>query len=712
MDLLSMHKEIAYGKINSLVDLSALENDIRYHCLNSIILRNSGKSDEALDYLTENISEEKLSSNPDKIAYFVTLFTLSLNLEKKNTIRRCIEMCNTLELEDQSKYTNLWISDYYTSLGMHHHISGDMEKAQQIYLKALKLELEPELSMIFKAKVKNNLAILYRFLGKLNDALTILNDNLVIWEDLENHFAIAQTLGNMGEIYKEKGNFDLAIINFKEIEKIFVDFGNTREIMLTRSNIGKLLFLKGNVKSAREVFQETRSLVSSDMNGFDISTYFLEYIEGELIAGNTARANEILKDYHDNFGDSTNYYLQLRYKGAKAMVLASSDRYKDKFQAQNLFEDLLEEGIDDFNLKIICHVYLIELLITEYKATEKEEILLEIKKHINGIEEVANSQNSHRLIAKAMVLEAQLKIFQGEPANTKYLLNKAYEITEEYNLFNLAIQISLLYDSLFVKINTEPVESKINFLPNKFLKSDDISPMESEREICLFYVNETRNLQILREFSLDNVYHGSNTKMILKKLEEEYQKSEDHSAYRFTFNDYKVIILQDELPQLGYIFIGDTYFAIKKLEAFNEVLRFYLHTKYENKTSYVDQEIIEAVNDILVGKDKDTSFMEATGEYSTQTSHLSDYKVLLHPIRISIMKIMERSYRISRVDLEKMIGGKRGTFASHLQKLHELELVDIENVFIEGKPRKYITLTLKGISYYNEFKEEIKRSIN
>jgi DNA-binding MarR family transcriptional regulator len=448
------------------------------------------------------------------------------------------------------------------------------------------------------------------------------------------------------------------------------------------------------------------------MNGFDISTYFLEYIEGELIAGNTELANEILKDYHDNFGDSTNYYLQLRYKGAEAMLLASSDRFRDKFQAQNLFENLLEEGIDDFNIKIISHVYLIELLITEYKATEKEEILTEIKKHIKGIEEIANSQNSHRLIAKAMVLEAQLKIFQGEPSNTKYLLNKAYEITEEYNLFNLAIQISLLYDNLFVKIDKEPTDSKINFLPNKFFKSDDISPMESEREICLFYVNETRNLQILREFSLDNIYHGSNTKMILKNLEEEYQKSEDQSAYRFTFNDYKVIILQDEHPQLGYIFIGDTYFAIKKLEAFNEVLRFYLQTKYENQTNYHDQQIIDAVNDILVGSEKDSSFMEATGEDIKHISQLSDYKILLHPIRISIMKIMERSYRISRVDLEKMIGGKRGTFASHLQKLHELELIAIENVFLEGKPRKYVTLTLKGISYYNEFKKEIKQSIN
>ncbi len=712
MDLLSLHKDIAYGKINKLVDLSALGNDIRYHCLNSIILRNSGKNAEGLEYLQENIVEENLTSDNDKIAYFVTLFTLSLNLEKANTIRRCIEVCDSLICEDKSLYTNLWISDYYTSLGMYYHISGDMDKAHKTYLKALKLELEPELSIIYRAKVKNNLAILYRFLGKLNDSLTILNENLQIWENMENNFAIAQTLGNMGEIFREKGNFDLAIINFRQIEKIFIEFGNTREIMLTRSNIGKLLYLKGNVKSAREIFQETRSLVSSDMNGFDISTYFLEYIEGELIAGNTEMASKILDDYHDNFGDSTNYYLQLRYKGAKAMVLASSDRYRDKFQAQNIFEDLLREGIDDFNLRIISHVYLIELLITEYKANEEEEIPKEIKKHIKGIEEVANSQNSHRLIAKAMVLEAQLKIFQGDPSNTKYLLNKAYEITEEYNIFNLAIQISLLYDNLFVKINKEPTDSKINFLPNKFFKSDDVSPMVSEREICLFYVNRTSDLQILREFSLDNVYHGSNTKMILKNLEKEYYRSEDPSVYRFSFNDYKVIILQDELPKLGYIFIGDTYFAIKKLEAFNEVLRFYLQTKYEDKTDYNDQEIIEAVNDILVGKDSDASFMEATGEDSTHINQLSDYKVLLHPIRISIMKIMERSYRMSRVDLEKMIGGKRGTFASHLQKLQDLELIDVENVFIDGKPRKYITLTITGIAYYNEFKREIKRSIN
>ena len=86
---------------------------------------------------------------------------------------------------------------------------------------------------------------------------------------------------------------------------------------------------------------------------------------------------------------------------------------------------------------------------------------------------------------------------------------------------------------------------------------------------------------------------------------------------------------------------------------------------------------------------------------------LNIYKVLLHPFRITIMKIMASNFKLAQTDLEKIVGGDRDTFESHLQTLIREKFLSNSNGTDNNKSVNYILINQLGVDAYQEFKQSL-----
>jgi hypothetical protein len=119
-----------------------------------------------------------------------------------------------------------------------------------------------------------------------------------------------------------------------------------------------------------------------------------------------------------------------------------SDRVAKKFQAQQLFEEILEEEVLDINLTVLAMLNLCELLILEIQYSKKpEELLKQVTALSQKFLEIAEKQHSSALIVMAMLLQTKLALVHGDFEEASRLLSSSKELASEKKLGNLLNQV-------------------------------------------------------------------------------------------------------------------------------------------------------------------------------------------------------------------------------------------------------------------------------
>ena len=128
-----------------------------------LILRNTGRTKEAKDYIKRHINEEDITSSSRLLALNTVKASIYMNLGDLEIAKGLLKKCELYFEKDiqYSLYSNLWLSDYYLNRGMLYHLTGEYSLSRENYYYALNLNLIEELSEIYLAKIKNNLSILH-----------------------------------------------------------------------------------------------------------------------------------------------------------------------------------------------------------------------------------------------------------------------------------------------------------------------------------------------------------------------------------------------------------------------------------------------------------------------------------------------------------------------------------------------------------------------
>ena len=88
-----------------------------------------------------------------------------------------------------------------------------------------------------------------------------------------------------------------------------------------------------------------------------------------------------------------------------------------------------------------------------------------------------------------------------------------------------------------------------------------------------------------------------------------------------------------------------------------------------------------------------------------------NYKFLLYPVKLSIVKILINHNRFPSAELRSMLGISWGKFSTHVDSLVKEGLIISEKEFVDNKPRTLLFIEQKGRMYFRELRNVLKKTI-
>ncbi|MHA2247684.1 MAG: tetratricopeptide repeat protein [Candidatus Hodarchaeales archaeon] len=461
-------------------------------------LEGTGKHHLAFDYFQRSLSISESLGNATALAHSLNRMGCYYNVitdydKALSYFEKSLELYQELENEYWIDGVNNNIANTYTSKGNYdlalHYLQRNLERAkQQGYDKNVALYLaniggiqiqKGEVDLGIKQLEKG--AELHEARGEKIDiirgiTLIGISYGYILKGDLERaldnakrHLNLSKEVGAtkhtawglffISHIYSLKGEPQDALDNITHGLKLFTELEDKQGVAWCLSQQGVIYKLLGNMKRAEHYLLEGWKLFQKTIIGGSLafmgSHFLFELILIAQELDTLDKAKEYLTQLQEISKTSKSKLIKLRTRFAEGIVLAMSKRGVKKFQAQEIFQAIVEEEAIDFNLMILAMLNLCELLILEMKiSTTAEELLQEVTKVSTQFYEIAKSQKSPMLLVMALILKTKLTlVHSGDFEEASILLSEAKQIAEEKKLGNLLVK---------VKIEQETVQAELN----------------------------------------------------------------------------------------------------------------------------------------------------------------------------------------------------------------------------------------------------------
>jgi len=145
------------------------------------------------------------------------------------------------------------------NLGLIYRRKGDLDKAEDMFLKILKIheKLSDEGG---KSKDDGNLGLIYRTKGDLDKAEDMHNKSLEIEKKLGRLEGMANQYGNLGLIYKDRGDLDKAEEMHKKALEIDKTIGRLEGQAIRYANLGLIYEQWGDISKTKEYWEKALGL--------------------------------------------------------------------------------------------------------------------------------------------------------------------------------------------------------------------------------------------------------------------------------------------------------------------------------------------------------------------------------------------------------------------------------------------------------------------
>ena len=309
--------------------------------------------------------------------------------------------------------------------------------------------------------------------NEFNDALKYYKESLSIIKKYDKlSIFLPLNLEFLGFVYTEQGELDLALKFHKE--SLGHSRGDYTVIKIINANsyhdIGEIYFQKGNLNLAIENLEKGLKIWKhlSLPIVFNLAIDGLGRVYNDLIKlfvynNSPSRAqdylDQFLEDLEEREISEDNYHYQL----GKVRVLASSSRTRDQAEAEKILKEfikhhdaLIESGKISIPIGLgagvwyllICEIYLRELRLTNNLA-----ILNDIKPFIKRLLKEAERTNSYILQVQTYLLHGKISLLEINMGEARRYLTLAQRIAEDHNLQLLASAISKEHDKLLEQLD-------------------------------------------------------------------------------------------------------------------------------------------------------------------------------------------------------------------------------------------------------------------
>ncbi|MFX1411112.1 MAG: tetratricopeptide repeat protein, partial [Promethearchaeota archaeon] len=499
-------------------DSQKLEN-IDKQILNCFTLLKGREFGKALS-ITNNILNKKatqisLTQNFGvRYARFLALKSLNQYEQVNEEIKVCEQILNQMTPIEKENYLVKEGKGRLMSIkGEIQTINGELENALESYHHSLEIykSLGDKKGMYYQL---NAIGWIKRAQGELDEALDYFNKQLRLVKEMTDEERIAWALFSMSMTYFYKGDLFKATEYAQECLKLYDKLKDTTGLLWAYSLFGSIYRGKGEFNKSLEYYHKSLTIYNENLANQKLVPHCycyalrnigvlyheknkikesIEYLKKSIKAHNSfCIMNHTLYDYevivsniylilssieindYKQIEDSMNElskfvqkwpWTDLFRKFGEACILKNKERAKDKFQAQQIFEEILK-GKFDYQLEFMIQVNLCDLLLEELKYSGEENILLEIQGLLNRISDVAYKQRSITTLVELYSLQAKLALIEGNAELSNKLLTKALSIAENKGLELIAGKLKIQKDRLVKQLD----EWKTLFIQNSKLQ--------------------------------------------------------------------------------------------------------------------------------------------------------------------------------------------------------------------------------------------------
>ncbi|MHA2156974.1 MAG: tetratricopeptide repeat protein [Candidatus Hodarchaeales archaeon] len=219
-------------------------------------LLKQGEYKNALEVIEELSSKDKITGD-DKIASLLLECRIRTKLGEFKKAQVIVEELISL---DRKMINSLQVIDAYILNAEISWRLGNLEEGLNSLLKGEKLIQVggKEKTVISKKKeILRHRGIIYWYMGKLDDAVLLLEEALGISREEKDKKGIADSLNNLGLIYQSKGEFSSALEYYQQSLHIYEDFRDKESIAKLVNNIGITYSSIGDQEKALTYFLRT-----------------------------------------------------------------------------------------------------------------------------------------------------------------------------------------------------------------------------------------------------------------------------------------------------------------------------------------------------------------------------------------------------------------------------------------------------------------------
>jgi len=440
-------------------------------------------------------------------------------------------------------WANLIMASYFT------RVKSKFDLCREHIKKAFSLAKEIKFNHYWIALCQLYFGVYYGSIGEMDTSLKYNIKSLELFRKIKSTFNIAILLNNMGELYGEMGEYELAVNYFEEGISLLEHFPQS------------FVSIEGIIES--------------------LITVAVEY-------GDNERAQKYFHRLEDIYNQKRGDGIEFGYKLTKALILKTSSRIRDKAKAEELFKELIETETIAFDAIIKAHIHLCDILLTEYRIENSVEVLNELNYYISKLLDIAEKQHSYLVFCETFILQAKIALLNFDVKSARLFLTNAQKVAESYSMKRLAMKISYEHDKLLrqnkmwenLKVSEVSLSERLeltglseqmeNLVKRRMIEVPEIS---KEDPVMLLILTEGGNLlfskKFVEDFSFEDDILGGFLTTINYIISEVFSEGLDMAV----FGQYTLLMMPVQPFLVCYIFKGDSYFAHHKIKNFLESIQ-------------------------------------------------------------------------------------------------------------------------------------------
>ncbi|MFW9818841.1 MAG: tetratricopeptide repeat protein [Candidatus Thorarchaeota archaeon] len=460
-----------------------------------------------------------------------------------NLTEKYLEQSLHLQNEDDNSFEMVWVNLLMAQVMFQSYAKYDL--AMKYTKKAIKMAKKIRFNHYWLGFCHISLGVNYLSIYETEIGLKHHMKSLAIFQEINNNWYIAVLLSNIGIVYCNKGEYDLAL---KYLEK---------------------------------------SLILWEQYPFRLESCLYNLVFITLEKGDDELAQKYFHRLENMYNQKKGVHIELFYKYLKALMLKRSTRIRDKAKAEELLKQIIETEAIYLEVTRDALVCLCDLLLSEFRISKNNEVFDEINVYISKLVNIAEKTHSFQVFCETFILQAKLSLLNFKTKEAQRFLTQAQKIAEKYGIKRLAMKISYEHDELIkqLKVWEKLKESDADLSERwklaglneqmetmvKKLKTD-VPEHEDEEPVLLLIVSEGGvpffSQSFMENKKIEDHLFGGFFTAINSFINEIFSEGLD----RASFGNYTLLMNSISPFLMCYVYKGQSYSAQKRIKSFiNEI---------------------------------------------------------------------------------------------------------------------------------------------